>query len=466
MAKFLAAVKAIALLAGIWLILGVVALVSGALPTDERVEVVAPETLEPEAPEAPQDEPEAEPVAVEAPIAETPDTVTEDEPETPTLAVHAAPLARALVCESAEHAAIGVGSVVGDARLEWIVVCERTAHILAHDPAAGRVSRLARVRRAGDGPAQPARPAAADIDGDGHADLVLGFVDLDAQGGPDGGALVWVRGMPSGALGEPVKLATIAATSFVAADLDDRPGVDLAAVHWADGFGRRPSELWVFGGGASPSRITRTRLRDDGASVAAGLLDDDDRLDLVTVDATGAMHFSGVAGARYASGTAMALTGGRRAVSGDLDGDGRDEIFLLGDGLFVVGEPPADSEDRALQPRPIDAPHGIREMLIADVNADARPDLVLLTRQRVAALVREGDGFREQLLVDLPGTFRPLDFAISELVGGARAILVIGLTRAGVELAVLPLGPMMELDPTAVVPPAEDAPLVLDVTLP
>ena len=490
--KFAAVSRALGILLGVWGVLAAIAFLAGVVP---------PESPEPEL-TADDDTSDGGELARAEPTAEAADTSAADgrgghpgvaaaahdsigpaegsaqgaaqgqspEPETAPEASSARILRHASVCESVEHARVGVGSVVGNASPERVVICGRQARVFA--PTAEGYARLATLTLGGEAQVRMASPVVADVDGDGLNDLVLGWTHLDAEGGPDGGTLRVVAGHPSGGFGEVDALAALSVVDLRVMELDGHPGADLVALHWADGFGRRPSEAYVFAGGPSPRRLARRRLGHDGVAVDVADVDGDGELDLITLDAEGVQVAEGDGTGRFPRFRSIPLEAGRDLVvvrspaptpaptpapapapSGE--GQGDDAVPAPGptaDRVYVVGDTVVRLESEG-EPTVLAAPHGILRAL-----ALPSGELLAMTRQRVA-IVSDGS---DQTIVDLPGTFRPTDIALLE--GGT--LLVLGRTANGWELIEAPVGEgTVRLLPGAEASRPVDAPLVLDLAL-
>ncbi|MCA9613363.1 MAG: VCBS repeat-containing protein, partial [Myxococcales bacterium] len=342
-----------------------------------------------------------------------------------------------------ESAALGVGSVVGDARPELLVAVGSQIHVIGL--LEGRPMRVATL--GSPSAATPARPIAADVTGDGHADLVLGHARPGPEGGPIGGTLQLVPSNALGALEDARVLAPIAVTGLVAVD-DDR-GARLGAANWTDGFGRRASELWTFAGGASPVRRGRARIGNDASDVVAADLDGDGEVELVALDAQGLTRVS-LDGARLG---VLDLARATHALAHDLDGDEHTDVIVVAEGLHLVrgGVTP-------LEAQPLDAPHGIRRLALADVDRDGRVDLLGATREGIVLLQqRDPLVFSEAHTMRLPLLFRPHDLAVVDF-GNRRALVVVGTGTRGFELWALPLTERVDAG-------AAEAPLLLDAPL-
>jgi hypothetical protein len=311
--------------------------------------------------------------------------------------------------------------------------------------------------------------AAMDIDGDGLGDLVVPFRGLTGEGDTRGGALHLLRRNAMGAFESPVLLAPIAADRAVLAQLDGQPGFEILATNRGSDLARRPSQVWVFTGGAAPARASVLSAGLGDVDVAVADLDRDGHEDAV-VTAAGAsqarIHF-GDGTAHFPRTAELAVASATEVVSGDVDGDGGEDVILTGAGLHFVAAGPAES----LAPRVIEAPAGIRAVSLRDVDGDRKRDIVGIDGQRVVWL-RQGDGlsFTEETLCTVEGA--PLQhYALADLDGDGKTDLV-ALGRAIGEntpwsLTIVPdvrEAPRAMLEAQGASAP-EHAPLMLNVAL-
>ena len=436
--KLVAFLRALAILAVVWGVLALVGFGAGALPPPRGGEAAAA----PGGSDAgPRDAGAAQfDGAAAADAAEATDEAAMDEAATEGAApagLVPGPRWRALVCEDADTAlpgataALAVGDAIGDEKAEAIVACGGEVHLIGF--VTGNPLRVARV----DGDAGRAmRPVPAFFSGATRPDLLIGHAALNAAGDPSGGTLRLLRGQMTGGLAEPELL--VDAPVVAAAVIDgDRSG--LAAVTWPDAHGVRPSELWVFAGGASPNRRARVRLGHDGGDVVAFDLDADGVLEIVTVDRGHVRTFD----AGGAPGASYPVPGGRRLLG--LQDGARRELWVAGDGLHRL-------RDGVLEP--IEAPPGVRGMVALDADDDGDPDVVAVTRDALVALLRDGEGVRAVPLSTFPSTLRPHDLAVYD-----EELLVVAAAVRGWELLSLPLTPSRV--PAEEAEPLPDAPLVL-----
>lgn len=444
-AKIVTALRSLGILLAVWGILVGIGFIAGAIPpsipgkpADSETPAEADAGVDPDAAVVAEADAGADP---------DPDPDAGAEPDEPDAAeANGGVLWRVAVCARAadqsalETAALGRGQLVGDAGAELIVACGSETHVLGF--VEERPLRVARIGRASS--AQAARPVVADVDGDGRHDLVMGHVEVDAAGSPLGGSLSVVLSTADGGLKPPRAIAPIGVSGLAAADVDGRPGAEIGAVHWADGHGLRPSELWLFGGGAAIARRHRVRLGNDGRGLALGDLDADGSIDWIAGDARGVHAF----GADGSAGVEIEHEGMVSVVAADLDGDGADDVLAVGTTLLrvVPGATPTTSA--------IEGPHGARRLEVADVDRDGDADIVAVTREHVVLLRQDAGSFAQEAWITLPGTLRPHDV----LVLPDQVVIVVSSVRGWELIAVEPTRTEV---PAAEAPALQDAPLIL-----
>lgn len=489
MDKVWATLRTFGVLLGLWVILAVVGIITGAVPL-EGLRRRAPTEDAPDATAAapPADggvaaagddggaeAAEAEAAATSA--AERPDAgpgeaaAADVAPDAPAASTVAA--ARWSVCPAgAADPSLAAVQVFGDGRPELVVGCPDGWHVLGLGP--GGPARVA-VFSAGAAPAgQRTRtgPAAAgDVDGDGHPDLVLPMARETEEGASRGGGLYWVPRSAYGGVRDPVALAPIAAVDAAVAPLDGSAGAEVVAMNRANALAQLPSEAWAFGGGAAPTRQAALVTGLGGLAVRVGDLDRDGRADVVAL-ARGRvdLHFGDGRGAFPRSHT-FALNGAREIALGDLDGDGGADLAVLGDGLRWIRAGALEG----MEPRGVDGvPATLRGLQVVDANADGKLDFAGWDHPRLVVLQhRDEVDFVPRTAITLAGgPFGPRRHRLTDLdTDGATDDLVLLGTTAGddaaleVVLVTDALGGA-ELTPENEARPVPDAPLVLRAALP
>ncbi len=115
-----------------------------------------------------------------------------------------------------------------------------------------QVTRLARFPARAE---LPGGAAALDLDRDGVLDLVLGVAPQARVAHRSFAGVFWLRGRAQGGYELPRALVEMPPVALAALELDSEPGSELVVLTRGDPAAQRPGELWVFGGGTSPSRV-------------------------------------------------------------------------------------------------------------------------------------------------------------------------------------------------------------------
>lgn len=461
MKRFIVAMQAIGILLGVWAVLGLIGLVAGVIPrgqgrpntpselpsagadaglmaaadagtmADAATEEPAPVTAE-------VLDAGAHDAAIESDasaLATSRDAGSSSPPTDPT----ARPRYR--VCAAAVQApSIFAVDVIGDERNELVVGCGEQVHLFAMAPQqVGQALRAvpARVARfeleaPEDGLVTHAAAAASgDVNLDGRADLVLGAWYANADGHPRGGALTWIRGHENGGFDGPIALAPIAALAVAVQDLDGQRGADIIAINRTDVFGRRPSEVWVFTGGAAAARRARLRVAPGADALALVDLDRDGQVDVVAAGRDTrhiVVHFSDGSG-RFSDQAEIPVAQASSLAVGDVDGDGAADLLAVAQGLQLIKAGPRDTLDSA----PLDAPQDLSEVRVRDLDADGRLDVLALSGRSLVWL-RQSDAlvFTPEPLLELPRGTTPHRYALGSLdaaLGLDAALLVRGVSE-------------------------------------
>lgn len=401
MKKVWATLRTFGVLVGLWVILAVVGILTGAVP----IEGLRPQVSlgdEPEEPAAPTDaglevaetegDAGAEELAaapVDAGVAEAPAAVQEAGEEPEAEADEATEATRWAVCAASDaEPSLAIEDVFGDARPEVVVGCPNGWHVLG---LTSRGPQRIAVFSVGPAPAEQrarvGQAAFGDVDGDSHLDLVLPLAHESAAGATRGGGLWWVPRDGFGGIREPVGLAPIAAVEVAIAPLDASAGAEIVAMNRTNALAQLPSEAWVFGGGAAPARTAALVLGLGGASVRIGDLDRDGQSDVVALSRGRVdLHFGD--GTGFPRSHRFDLAGAREIALGDVDGDGGGDLVVLGDGLRWIRAGSLEG----MEPRGVDGvPATLRGLQVLDVSGDGKVDLVGWDHPRLVVLEHTGE---------------------------------------------------------------------------
>lgn len=463
--------RALGVLVGIWAVLGAVGLVAGVLPLDgEGASAAGADRGEPSANDGGVDEP-APTAGRGGPEAADGGPADAAQETTAVATPEAQALDRWTVCDAAvRRPSLGAVQVVGGPAPELAVGCDGVVHLIAVTD--GRPARIATfdAERTEDAPlsTNAGVPAAGDVDGDGRPDLVLPFWKASRDGSARGGALYLVRTDATGAFADPRLLGPIAAVAVAVEQLDGRPGLDVVAMNRGSALARRPSEAWVYGGGAVPARTAVLRTGLGAEALALADLDRDTNLDVIAA-VSGQPRvdvFFGDGTGRFPRNRTLTIVDATEVLAADLDSDGGTDALVRGEGLHVLHAGPVES----LEPRPVDVPEGLTQVRTVDANGDGRPDLVGLLDGGLVVLTQgddlafaEGSPRRASPLVmqrlalaDLDGDGEPEAAALGRTGGEETAWELVVLASITGER------PLVAADAPS---PLPDAPLVLRVPL-
>lgn len=491
MRKVVSVLRALGVLIAIWGVLALVAFAAGALPGggggapagddlgrpgDTRV-AASPSKGTPAGGAATKRPASAATPTKSAPAADAGRPAPPEPASAPSNAA-AVSLARYLACDPAVVSpSIATAEVLGDPRPELALGCGSVVHVLSAqalgEPGALLPMTVATFDVTSEAPdvrIQTGGVAAGDVDGDSEADLVLGFHRTSGNGGLRGGDVFLVRRSASGAFEEPRRLAPISSGGIVVAALDDRPGLDIAALNLGNPYARRPSDVWVFGGGPSPSRIAQARSALGGSALASGDLDRDGKLDLVvaSADAGRVDVLFGDGNGRFPRTSVVNVPGAAELAVADMDGDGTQDILVRGQGLHLIRGGSAD----VLEPQPIDARASVRQIRVVDLDGDGKRDVLALDASVLVWLrQRSALAFEAQPLVRVPVDALWIErFAVADLdADGKIDAALLGRPRAeGAAWEIVLASDVRDdvarsLAPSAIAMP--DAPLRLRISL-
>ncbi|MFO0697267.1 MAG: hypothetical protein U0230_27065 [Polyangiales bacterium] len=431
MKRFLVALRALAVVLACWGVLGLVGYLAhvlpprGAAPTPR---VPAPDASVAASPDAPRAVPDAgSPIAVDRPDA--------SEEAAPTNAAEV--LSRRPGCTGAVEPTIATLALRAGERPLLFLGCGAEAEILGFVALASGGDQPLRVAtvRAPLGPTEPPvrrmRAIAADLTGDGVIDWAFGTLRAAAAGAPQSGTLHLAAGDGRGSFASPALLGPVAVADLAAATLDGDVALDLVALHQPDGAGRRRSEAWVYTGGSSPVRTARLQTVATATGLALLALDADEPLDVVVGGAgePSATAHLGDGSARFPR-TAPIVAPSLTAVTrGDLDGDGWDDLVLVGGGVrWVKGK----NDGLSFEAVELPGVPELRQPTLVDVTGDGTVDLVGIgpAGELLVARRTEPGRFAVEPLLALPAEAgRIVGFVAADLVGGPAVDLVLLLER-------------------------------------
>jgi hypothetical protein len=310
--------------------------------------------------------------------------------------------------EGVERAsALTVGDLDQDGRDDIVLLGDHEL-VFVHQTAPGTLSEPERVPHTAE---NPWLVRALDVDGDGVKDLVI----LDTAGDHP----IHVRfGTPEKKLGPEQRFAVEAPRAVAFGKVDQQPGSEILTIENQSG---RARVLTLDRSGTDESN-RRGRLAffalpqgsERGRSLAIGDLDGDGRQDVVVTDPSNAQVWAYMQSGRTGLGagqTFPSLVGARTVRLADLDGDRKDEAYVLSDQEKQIGQSRFDG-GRLSFPTPLPLAGDPVAMDLADLDGDKTPEILYVARTKPGA-----DSFELRALAhEKPGSFRPYKWRDSEAV--------------------------------------------------
>jgi hypothetical protein len=240
----------------------------------------------------------------------------------------------------------------------------------------------------GDRPAQLPDYASAmvlaDLDGDGTADLAATIENQDV--------VVIMPGCGGGAFGQGVRLATgRRPTGLAIVDVNSDGKPDLAVSNWTD---NTVSILTGTGGGAFSPKVDYP-VEIQPSTLAAGDFDGDGHPDLTVASWPGSTPDVLTVLRNRGDGTFVHLAtyevaeDPRSLATGDLDGDGRDELAVAGWGSSPVAVSSWGSGGAVTRQS---IGENANSVVMGDLNGDGHRDLAWSTGRGVKVALNRGDG--------------------------------------------------------------------------
>jgi hypothetical protein len=264
--------------------------------------------------------------------------------------------------------------------------------------------------------------ASMDVDGDSLPDLVVPVADAGDSAARGGGAFL-VRRQASGGFEPAARLvpptAVVAATF---AQVDARETTDLLLLTAGSVPGRRASDVWAYAGGASPYRMGTTRAAIGGLGIAAADMDRDGHEDALVAarEGAGLVVLFGDGTGRFPRRADIALPGASEIAIGDVDGDGAPDALVRSAGLHLLLAGPIES----LVPRQIHATD-LADVTLFDVDGDRAREAVGIDGANVVSVETADEAIRDaRVLVTLEGA-TPERFVLADFDADAKLDLVL-----------------------------------------
>jgi hypothetical protein len=294
--------------------------------------------------------------------------------------------------------ALTVGDLDQDGRDDIALLAEHEL-VFVYQTATGTLSEPERVPHTAD---NPWLIRALDVDGDGAKDLVI----LDTAGDHP----IHIRfATPEKKLGPEQRFAIEVLRAIAFGAMDDQPGSEILAIENQSGRAR----VLTLDRSGTDDANKRGRLaffalpqgNERGRSLARGDLDGDGKQDVVVTDPSNAQVWAFLQSGRSGLGagqTFPSLVGARTVHLADLDGDHKDEVYVISEQEKQIGRSEF-ARGRLSFPTPLPITGEPVGMDLADLDGDKRPEILYVARTKPGA-----DTFELRALTrDKSGSFRP-----------------------------------------------------------
>jgi hypothetical protein len=250
--------------------------------------------------------------------------------------------------------------------------------ILVYQGANGRLSEPERIPHTS---ATPRMLRAADLDGDGGADLVI----LD--GGNDDPVRVRFS-VEGGKLGPEQRFHIENPRAIAFAPIDDRPGSEMLIIESQSGR----AKVLTLDEADDAETVQRGRLifyplppgNERGRSLDLGDIDGDGKVDVVVTDPANAQFLvfrQGPKGGLGAYQSFPGLVGGKIVKLADLDGDKKAEVYVLSEQEKQIGRSVL-ADGRLTFPAPLPSSGEPVALEVADLDGDKIPEILYVARTR------------------------------------------------------------------------------------
>ncbi|HZW30541.1 MAG TPA: VCBS repeat-containing protein, partial [Isosphaeraceae bacterium] len=315
--------------------------------------------------------------------------------------------------EAAEKpTALTVGDLDQDGRDDVALLAENEL-VFVYQTAPGSLSEPERVPHTAS---TPWLIKAVDLDGDGARDLVL----LDSASDHP----IHVRfATVEKKLGPEQRFAVEVPRAIAFGQIDGRNGMEILTIENQAGSGR--SRILTLDQSGTDEADKRGRLaffalpqgNERGRSTALGDLDGDHKKDVVVTDPANAQVWvylqSGRSGLA-AGQTFPSLLGARTVQVADLDGNGKNEVYVLSEQEKQIGQSEW-ARGRLSFPTPLPTVGEPVGMDLADLDGDQIPEILYITRVKPGGNAK--DSFELRTLTRAKsGTFRPFRWGVVESV--------------------------------------------------